>query len=85
MAKMFKLMENELDKVYASFSHVSACVKNVETLADYILENDDKNKYTLEMLNLTENLSQDMFRMGLRIEGECEKIEKIKNQIADLY
>lgn len=85
MSKMFKLMENELDTVFASLSYTRACIKNVETLADYILENDDKANYTEEMINIAEKLSQDMFNLNLKIESNQELIEGIKKKITKLY
>ena len=85
MAKMFKFLENELDSLNASLSYTRACIKNVETLADYILEDDDRNKYLLEMISITEKISQFMFDMNLKMETEQEYIEKIKKDIANLY
>ena len=52
--KMFKLLENELDILFFCLSQAYICTKNVETLSDYILENDDKTKYILEVINLVE-------------------------------
>ncbi len=85
MTKMFKLLENELDSLNASLSYTRACIKNVETLADYILENDDRNKYILEMITITEKISQYMFNMDLKMESEQEYIEQTKKKIADLF
>lgn len=82
---MFKLLENELDMVYASLSYVCACIKNVETIADYILENDDKSKYTLETTKLTEDIALQSFTMGERIKTEQERITDIKKNIVELY
>lgn len=82
---MFKLMENELDTVYASLNYTRACIKNVEALADFILEYDDKNNYTLEMIKITEEMAQDMFSFNLKIEANQEYIEKIKKKITELY
>lgn len=85
MTKMFKLLENELDSLNASLSYTRACIKNVETLADYILENDDRNKYILEMITITEKISQYMFNMDLKMESEQEYIEQTKKKIAELF
>lgn len=83
--KMFKLLENELDILFFCLSQAYICTKNVETLSDYILENDDKTKYILEVINLVEEFSQEVFNMGLRIEMENEQIKKMKAKIVDLF
>lgn len=85
MAKMFKLLENELDTLNASLSHTRACIKNVESFADYILEDDDRGKYMLEMISITEKISQYMFGMDLKMKAEQEYIEQTKKKIADLF
>ena len=85
MAKMFKLLENELDMLFACLSGAHKTAKSVETIGDYILENDDKNKYTKEELHLVETISQDIFEMIIRIEAEGEKIQELKKKIVDLY
>ena len=85
MAKMFKLLENELDSLNASLSYTRACIKNVETIADYILENDDRNKYRLEMISMTEKILQYMFSMDLKMGAEQGYIEQTKKDIADMY
>ena len=85
MPKMFKLLENELGLLHSSYSKTFVFAKNIETFADYILEDDDKNNYTKDMINIVEKISQSIFQMSERIKIEQEYIEKIKKEIIELY
>ena len=81
---MFKLMENELDRVYSSLSKTLAFLINVETFAGYILEDDDRKKYTKEMIAVTEEILEKTHSMTEKIETEQECIETIKDEILEL-
>ena len=85
MPNMFKLMENELDMVHSSFSKTHAYVTNVETFAEYILEDDDRHKYTKEMVEIIEDVHERISIMFDKITTEQEYIEKIKDKIVKLY
>ena len=85
MAKMFKLLENELDMLFACFSGAHKTAKSIEAIADYILENDDLTQYTKEEIKLVKEFSQEIFNMGIRIEYEGEYIQKMKSKIVELY
>ena len=85
MTKIFKLLENELDMLFAGINGVHKTAKSVETIADYILENDDKTNYTKGELDLVKEFAQEVFNMYQRFETEAESILKMRSKIIDLY
>ena len=85
MAKMFKLLENELDMLFSCLNGVHKTAESIETIADYILKNDDKKNYKKDEIKLVEDFAQKIFSMRIRIEGEGELIQRMKSEIVDLY
>lgn len=84
MTKMFKRLENELDMVHSSFSKTYAYAKNVETFAEYILEDDDRGKYTKDMIDLVEEIYARTEKIFDKITLEQDFIEKIKEKIVEM-
>ena len=84
MALLFKLLENELDMVYSSLCQTYAYVKNIETFTEGIIEYDDKDKYTKEMISIIKDISQRISTMFEKIETEQEYIKEIKDKIVRL-
>ena len=71
--------------VHSSFSKTFAYIKNVETFAEYILEDDDRGKYTEEMVDIIEEIHERINKMFDKITTEQKFIEKIKEKIVEMY
>ena len=76
-------MENELGLVYSHIRETCVSAENVDSLASFILENDDKSKYTKEELIFINNIKDDISAMSSRINNEGERILKIQKKIVD--
>ena len=83
MPKMYKLLENELDYTYAYISQVKTSLKNIESIAEYIIEYDAKSKYTKNELEIINKIPELAFRINMRMDCELEEIQKIKHKIVD--
>ena len=83
MPKMYKLLENELDCTHSYISQVKTALMNVESIAEYIIEYDEKSKYTKEELDMVNKILDLAFRMDTHMECEQEEIREIKHKIVE--
>ena len=85
MSKMFKLLENQLDMLFSCYNGSHKTAMSAQGIAEYILNHDEKDKYTKDELNLTKKISEKIDEFIFRLEVDGDNIKEIKSKILNLY